>query len=174
MGSIRLGRRSNHISVVSKIQKEDLMTVFREGGLDFIRMFKGRWCELISVDWYTNEEDWIHRALGGQQGISVKNKKILVLRKEGTPLHQYPITSACAVAGRSWCKIAIEDTETGDVIIRSIHNVPKETLDPSVAKRSFATTDGWFYFGGPKLGKPSTVGSDKTFWLDLATVIGLN
>jgi hypothetical protein len=163
LGSIRLGRKSSHIGAVSQIPKEELKALFTNGGCDFVRMFDGRWCELILVDWEKEENTWIHRAL--EPGQSTENKRILVLCEEGRPLHQYPRN----VVPGSWYKIAIEDTNTGNILLRTFHNIPKETFEyVEDQSRSHLSIDGWFYIGGPKNGRPSTIGADKTFWLALS------
>jgi len=167
LGSIRLGRKSSHIGAVSQIPKEELKALFTNGGCDFVRMFDGRWCELILVDWEKEENTWIRRAL--EPGQSTENKRILVLCEEGRPLHQYPKHPPHhPVHQGSWYKIAIEDTNTGNILLRSFHNIPKEALSSQSQSRSHLSTDGWFYQGGPKNGRPSTIGADKTFWLTLS------
>jgi len=172
LGSIRIGRKSNHISPFSEISKEELIDVLRNGELD-IRIFQGsshkyrqvcnpdwvpgRWCVMIPIDWFPDEDTWLHRALGD----NISNKKILILRREGRSLNRY--NSELPVQG-SWYKIAIEDTPTGNVLLRTFHNIPKESLkEPGKAQ---PTSDGWFFVGSSPV-KPSTVGADKTFWVDL-------
>jgi len=122
---------------------------------------------MISVDWSTDQETWIRRAMG--EDTSVENMKILVLRREGLSLNRYHSTPPATGA---WYKIAIQDTKTGIVHLRSFHNIPLAILSAEDAGKSVATSDGWFYYGGGR--GPSVVGADKTFWLDLAAVIGLN
>ena len=151
---------------MSKISREDLLALYRYDGFEFVRNFEGRWCDMISVDWSTDEETWICRAMG--EDTSVENMKILVLRREGLSLNRYRSTPPATGA---WYKIAIEDTKTGDVHLRSFHNIPRAILSGE-GSASVATSDGWFCRAGGR--GPSTVGADKTFWLDLATVIGLN
>ena len=170
LGSIRIGRKGCHISPLSELSKQDLINVFENGELD-VRTFmgrqkkalpnnpgfvQGRWCEMIVEDFSTDEDTWLHRALGD----NITNKKILILRREGRPLHRYHSEIS---SNGSWYKIAIEDTATGNILLRTFHNIPKENLGET--RWAQPTTDGWFFVGGSR--GPSTLGADKTFWLDL-------
>ena len=170
LGSVRLAYKKSYRTPCYKIPKEKLIGLFQNGGLD-VRTFmgrqesdlpnnpgfvQGRWCEMIVEDFSTNEDTWLRRALGD----NISNKKILILRREGRPLHRYH--SEISSHG-SWYKIAIEDTDTGTILLRTFHNIPKEHLtEPGKAQ---PTSDGWFFVGGSR--GPSSFGADKTFWLDL-------
>ena len=132
--------------------------------------FDGHWCDMTEISVCADSEQrWLQSCLGPNE--SLENKKILLLMREGG---RWDGVSSAPVPGVGWFKIAIKDTLGSEpkILLRTFHNIEvwKETKgkENSVPTQLF----GWWFHGGPKSKKPSTVGADKKFWLRLAYILG--
>jgi hypothetical protein len=127
---------------------------------------KGDWCEMSEVLVDQNNQDiWLRRCLGSN--VSIANKKIKLLMKENSTHSEW---NGYIMPDEAWYKIAILDTETNQIMLRSFHNIE------SIANKIYyipthEQENGWYFHGGQKNKRPSTVGADPTFWMRLNYVI---
>jgi hypothetical protein len=158
--SIRFGNTKLRIQQISHCNKDKLQELLVDY-YDYIVQALN-WCTLVEISVLdTTHKMWLERC--GFKDNNIKNKKIRLLMREEKKPHVH-------LKNQYWYKMAIEDMETNEILFRSIHNVGKK--DESCYLETIQDKFGdWYLHVGKTYKKPSTLGTDKEFWLRLKYIL---